>query len=83
LYAVGPSPAMPGRVVGSAGPTTTARMARFIRKGTIFTSVHAWNGEGADRRPGRCPLERTPDPITKALTRSAPERTSVVAFERQ
>jgi fumarate hydratase subunit beta len=30
LYAVGPSPAMPGRAVGSAGPTTTARMARFL-----------------------------------------------------
>ena len=30
LYAVGPSPAMPGHVVGSAGPTTTARMARFL-----------------------------------------------------
>jgi fumarate hydratase subunit beta len=29
-YAVGPSPARPGRVVGSAGPTTTARMAAFL-----------------------------------------------------
>ena len=30
LYAVGPSPAKPGQVVGSAGPTTTARMARYL-----------------------------------------------------
>ncbi len=30
MYAVGPSPAQPGRIIGSAGPTTTARMARFL-----------------------------------------------------
>ena len=30
MYAVGPSPAMPGQIIGSAGPTTTARMARFL-----------------------------------------------------
>lgn len=30
LYAVGPSPAKPGQIVGSAGPTTTSRMARFL-----------------------------------------------------
>ena len=30
LYAVGPSPAKPGQVIGSAGPTTTARMGRFL-----------------------------------------------------
>ena len=30
LYAVGPSPAPPGRVIGAAGPTTTARMARYL-----------------------------------------------------
>jgi fumarate hydratase subunit beta len=30
MYAVSPSPAPPGRVIGSAGPTTTARMARFL-----------------------------------------------------
>ena len=30
LYAVGPSPAKPGEVIGSAGPTTTARMGRFL-----------------------------------------------------
>jgi fumarate hydratase subunit beta len=30
LYAVGPSPAMAGQIIGSAGPTTTSRMARFL-----------------------------------------------------
>jgi fumarate hydratase subunit beta len=30
LYCVGPSPAKPGQIIGSAGPTTTARMARFF-----------------------------------------------------
>lgn len=30
LYAVGPSPAKPGQIVGSAGPTTTSRVARFL-----------------------------------------------------
>ncbi len=30
LYAMGPSPPKPGQVIGSAGPTTTARMARYL-----------------------------------------------------
>jgi fumarate hydratase subunit beta len=30
FYAVGPSPPKPGQVIGSAGPTTTARMARYF-----------------------------------------------------
>ena len=30
MYAVGPSPPKPGQVVGSAGPTTTARMGRYL-----------------------------------------------------
>lgn len=30
MYAVGPSPAKPGQVIGSAGPTTTARMERYL-----------------------------------------------------
>jgi fumarate hydratase subunit beta len=36
MYAVGPSPAPPGKIIGSAGPTTTARMARFLR--TLFSA---------------------------------------------
>lgn len=30
MYAVGPSPAKPGQVVGSAGPTTTERLSPFL-----------------------------------------------------
>jgi fumarate hydratase subunit beta len=30
IYFVGPSPARPGQVVGSAGPTTSGRMNRFL-----------------------------------------------------
>jgi fumarate hydratase subunit beta len=30
LYAVGPSPPKPGQIIGSAGPTTTSRMVRFL-----------------------------------------------------
>jgi fumarate hydratase subunit beta len=30
IYFVGPSPAPPGQVIGSAGPTTSGRMNRFI-----------------------------------------------------
>jgi fumarate hydratase subunit beta len=30
LYAVGPSPAKPGRVIGSAGPTTIERFTKFL-----------------------------------------------------
>jgi fumarate hydratase subunit beta len=36
LYAVGPSPPKPGQIIGSAGPTTTARMARFLP--TLFAA---------------------------------------------
>ena len=45
LYAVGPSPAQPGQIIGSAGPTTTARMARYFR--ALFASgVRAVIGKG-------------------------------------
>lgn len=36
LYAVGPSPAKPGQVIGSAGPTTTERMAPYLP--TLFAA---------------------------------------------
>lgn len=45
LYAVGPSPAKPGHVVGSAGPTTTARMARFLPS-LLEAGVRAVVGKG-------------------------------------
>src|SRR5262245_64657086 len=59
LYAVGPSPAKPGQIIGSAGPTTTARMARYFP--ALFASgVRAVIGKGelhrdemADRKSTR------------------------------
>lgn len=45
LYAVGPSPAKPGQIVGSAGPTTTARMARYL-PALFAAGVRAVIGKG-------------------------------------
>jgi fumarate hydratase subunit beta len=45
MYAVGPSPARPGQVIGSAGPTTTARMGRYLP--ALFSAgVRAIVGKG-------------------------------------
>lgn len=45
MYAVGPSPAKPGHVIGSAGPTTTARIGRYLP--TLFAGgVRAIIGKG-------------------------------------
>jgi fumarate hydratase subunit beta len=45
MYAVGPSPARPGHVIGSAGPTTTARMGRYLP--ALFSAgVRAIVGKG-------------------------------------
>jgi fumarate hydratase subunit beta len=45
MYAVGPSPAKPGQVIGSAGPTTTARMGRYLP--VLFSAgVRAIIGKG-------------------------------------
>jgi len=45
LYAVGPSPPKPGQVIGSAGPTTTARMVRYMP--SLFrAAVRAIIGKG-------------------------------------
>jgi fumarate hydratase subunit beta len=45
MYAVGPSPAKPGQVIGSAGPTTTARMGRYL-PGLFSAGVRAIIGKG-------------------------------------
>lgn len=45
MYAVGPSPAKPGQIIGSAGPTTTERMGRYLPK--LFSAgVRAVIGKG-------------------------------------
>jgi fumarate hydratase subunit beta len=45
LYAVGPSPAKPGQVIGSAGPTTTERMGRYL-PALFAAGVRAVIGKG-------------------------------------
>ncbi len=45
MYAVGPSPAKPGQVIGSAGPTTTARMGRYL-SALFAAGVRAIIGKG-------------------------------------
>ncbi len=45
LYFVGPTPARPGRVIGAAGPTTSARMDLFSPK-LIAHGLRAMIGKG-------------------------------------
>jgi fumarate hydratase subunit beta len=45
LYFVGPTPPRPGRVIGSAGPTTSARMDAFSPK-LIANGLRAMIGKG-------------------------------------
>ena len=57
LYAVGPSPPKPGQIIGSAGPTTTARMARFLP--TLFAAgVRAVMGKGELHQDEMTPFVR-------------------------
>lgn len=45
MYAVGPSPARPGQIIGSAGPTTTERMGRYL-PALFAAGVRAVIGKG-------------------------------------
>src|SRR5262245_62961493 len=45
MYAVGPSPAKPGQIIGSAGPTTTERMGRYL-PAPFSAGVRAVIGKG-------------------------------------
>lgn len=45
IYFVGPSPARPGAVVGSAGPTTSGRMNAFM-PGLLAAGVRGFLGKG-------------------------------------
>jgi len=45
IYYVGPSPARPGRVIGSAGPTTSSRMDAFTPR-LLGCGVKATMGKG-------------------------------------
>ena len=45
IYYMGPSPARPGEVIGAAGPTTAARMDRFVRP-LLEAGVRGMIGKG-------------------------------------
>ena len=45
IYFVGPSPAKPGEVIGSAGPTTSGRMNRFMPE-LLKAGVRGFIGKG-------------------------------------
>jgi len=46
IYYMGPSPARPGRVIGSAGPTTSSRMDRYTPR-LIAEGINAMIGKGS------------------------------------
>ena len=46
LYYMGPSPARPGRVIGSAGPTTSSRMDMYTPR-LLAAGVRAMIGKGS------------------------------------
>ena len=46
LYYSGPTPAAPGRVIGSAGPTTSSRMDRYAPTVMRSTGISAMIGKG-------------------------------------
>jgi fumarate hydratase subunit beta len=46
LYYMGPSPARPGQVIGSAGPTTSSRMDRYTPR-LIAAGIKAMIGKGS------------------------------------
>ena len=46
VYYCGPTPAKPGRVIGSAGPTTSSRMDVFTPKLLAATGLKAMIGKG-------------------------------------
>jgi len=57
IYYVGPSPARPGRVIGSAGPTTSSRMDVFAPR-LMETGLRAMIGKGDRSAAVREAIER-------------------------
>ncbi len=51
LYYVGPTPARPGGVIGSAGPTTAVRMDSYLEPMLASTGLKATIGKGHRSRP--------------------------------
>jgi len=57
IYYTGPSPARPGQVVGSIGPTTGGRMDKFTPK-LLALGLKGTIGKGARSRPVKDALRR-------------------------
>jgi fumarate hydratase subunit beta len=51
LYYVGPTPARPGQVIGSAGPTTAVRMDSYLEPLLATTGLKATVGKGHRSKP--------------------------------
>lgn len=51
LYYVGPTPARPGQVIGSAGPTTAVRMDSYLEPLLAATGLKATIGKGHRSKP--------------------------------
>lgn len=52
VYYMGPSPAPPGKVIGSAGPTTSGRMDRYAPR-MMAAGIKAMIGKGSRSQPVR------------------------------
>ncbi|MDD5190611.1 MAG: Fe-S-containing hydro-lyase [Dehalococcoidales bacterium] len=57
IYYMGPSPARPGQVIGSAGPTTSGRMDMFT-PGLLAAGLKAMIGKGARTPEVRAALQK-------------------------
>ena len=57
IYFVGPTPARPGRIIGSAGPTTSSRMDAFSPK-LIAKGLRAMIGKGYRNKEVRDALKK-------------------------
>ncbi len=58
LYYVGPTPAKPGQVIGSAGPTTAVRMDSYLETMLAHTGLKATIGKGHRTRPALEAMKR-------------------------
>jgi fumarate hydratase subunit beta len=58
LYYVGPTPAPPGKVIGSAGPTTAVRMDSYLETMLANTGLKATIGKGHRSRPALAAMKK-------------------------
>ena len=63
VYYVGPTPARPGHVIGSAGPTTSYRMDAYSRR-CSGRACAAWWARGCAARPSWRPCAATTPSIS-------------------